>query len=480
MIGVDWIAGLPTTAAGFDMIQNHVDLLSGKVHAVPTRSTASAGAAATIIRDMCLRSGAGFPDVLVVDHDPKFTSEVFRAFVKSMGSCLIVGSAYHKNTNAKVERANGVISDTLRAYANGRKDDWDSHLSLAEFAINNATSTLGTDLTPFFIDRGAHPRLPLSPPCDTRTAGELPAHYAQRMRAMEVTVRELLAAAQAERKAKLDPGRVDTVFQVGDKVLLRTQELLDAADIGKLRPRWDGPFVVTACPSPNAYTLALPRRMRCSPTVNVDRLKPFFVRDGAPPPPGPVSDVGQVGEHEVELLLNRRVLRGVTRYLVRWRGHTSADDEWLRREELTHCPDKVAEYDAAAPRRRAARRGLAAAAAPEAAAPGPAPAAPAAPAAAGPAAAPARRPLVAPAGLRLATPSEVVTGTALVGRSVLFFWPTEGWVRGTVVRPSRAVGFSHVVRYGPQSALGLATVASLLDAASHGPAGRWALLCPAR
>ena len=114
MIGVDWIAGLPTTAAGFDMIQNHVDLLSGKVHAVATRATASATDAAEIIRDMCLRSGAGFPDVLVVDHDPKFTSEVFRAFVKGMGSCLIVGSAYHKNTNAKVERANGVIGDTLR------------------------------------------------------------------------------------------------------------------------------------------------------------------------------------------------------------------------------------------------------------------------------------------------------------------------------------------------------------------------------
>ena len=150
MIGVDWIAGLPTTAAGFDMIQNHVDLLSGKVHAVPTRSTATATDAAAIIRDMCLRSGAGFPDVLVVDHDAKFTSDVFRAFVKSMGSSLIVGLAYHKNTNAKVERANSVISDTLRAYANGRKDDWDLHLMLAEFAINNAASTLGDGLTPFF------------------------------------------------------------------------------------------------------------------------------------------------------------------------------------------------------------------------------------------------------------------------------------------------------------------------------------------
>ncbi len=34
----------------------------------------------------------------------------------------------------------------------------------------------------------------------------------------------------------------------------------------------------------------------------------------------------------------------------RWRGHTSADDEGLRAEERVHSPQKVAEYDAAAPR----------------------------------------------------------------------------------------------------------------------------------
>ena len=56
------------------------------------------------------------------------------------------------------------------------------------------------------------------------------------MQAIETTVRELLAAAQAERKARLDEGRVDTVFKVGDRLLLRTKELLDAADIGTLRP----------------------------------------------------------------------------------------------------------------------------------------------------------------------------------------------------------------------------------------------------
>ena len=118
----------------------------------------------------------------------------------------------------------------MRAYANGRKDDWDSHLPLAEFAINTSASLLDDGLTPFFIDRGAHPRLPLSPPRDDSTAGETPLGYARRMREVEASVRELLAAAQAEQKAKLDAGLVYTVFTVGDRVLLRTTELLDAAD----------------------------------------------------------------------------------------------------------------------------------------------------------------------------------------------------------------------------------------------------------
>ncbi len=43
----------------------------------------------------------------------------------------------------------------------------------------------------------------------------------------------------------------------------------------------------------------------------------------------------------------------VTSYLVLWRGHKSADDEWLRAEELVYCLEKVANYDAAAPRCRA-------------------------------------------------------------------------------------------------------------------------------
>ena len=52
----------------------------------------------------------------------------------------------------------------------------------------------------------------------------------------------LLHATQQERKAELDRGLVDTTFQVGDQVMLQTNELLDTANLGKLQQRWEGPF----------------------------------------------------------------------------------------------------------------------------------------------------------------------------------------------------------------------------------------------
>ena len=45
------------------------------------------------------------------------------------------------------------------------------------------------------------------------------------MQQIEATA--LLAAVRAGRKAKLGTGRVDTVFQGGNRVLQRTQELLE-------------------------------------------------------------------------------------------------------------------------------------------------------------------------------------------------------------------------------------------------------------
>ena len=53
------------------------------------------------------------------------------------------------------------------------------------------------------------------------------------------------------------------------------------------------------------------------------------------PRPGPVADPGQAGEYVVGQLLNHKVLRGRTYYLVLWQGHASTD----RRPGCARCGD---------------------------------------------------------------------------------------------------------------------------------------------
>ena len=334
-LGLDFLCGLPRTADGFDQLFVVVDLLSGKVHAVPCRSTDSAHVAAEALLQYVLSMGTGVPNALIMDQDPKFRSQFFQLFVKKLGSSLVMSSAYHKNTNAKVERMNGVLGDTLRAYSNLRRDDWDQWVPYVYFAINNAPSVLGGSLSPFYIDRGEHPRLPLSFP-DTRAQPEDPVEYSRRMKGLVEEVRGLLVEAQAQRKRRLDPHRVATSFQLGDLVLLRTTDLRDPAEVGKLRDRFSGPFPVVAVgPAPNTFTLGTgPQgRPRGSATVNIDRLKPYFPRASASLSP-PLSSP------TVILRYGRRY--GKWMYLLRPQGSSSLS--WVLASSLSPADPAVVEF----------------------------------------------------------------------------------------------------------------------------------------
>ena len=63
---------------------------------------------------MALRSCDGIPDVLVVDHDPKFTGMLGMEFTESIGSSLLIGSFYHKNTSAKARCIKGVLGEACK------------------------------------------------------------------------------------------------------------------------------------------------------------------------------------------------------------------------------------------------------------------------------------------------------------------------------------------------------------------------------
>jgi hypothetical protein len=313
---------------------------------------------------------AGLPDVLVSDRDTRFTSAFWTGLHAALGASLIFGSPHHHNTTSKVERVNGVIADVLRSFAGERADDWPALVPLVEFAINDSASPLGSGYTPFYADRGQHPRRPLAPaaaadPAAPSGSGEAAAHLMGRVTA---EVRALLQERQDRRKAELDAARRDVHFALGDELLLDTEHTpLPSRSL--LSPRWMGPFKVLARTAPNTYRLDIPAAWRVFQEFNVERLLPYLRRpdslggDAGPPPPVTSADGEQ--EHEVQELLRFKLRYGRPYVLVRWAGSDASGDTWEPLDNLTNCEEAIVAFERApsprqvsswTPRRPARRR----------------------------------------------------------------------------------------------------------------------------
>ena len=328
-----------------------------------------------------------------------------------------------------------------------------------EFAINDSSSPLGSGYTPFYADRGQHPRRPLTPPAppDPAGAGGAGAAAADLMARLTAEVRALLQERQAQRKAALDAHRRDVRFAAGDEVLLDTEHTpLPSRSL--LSPRWMGPFKVLACPAPNTYRLDIPASWRVCPEFNVERLRPYLRRSAAAaddPVVPPAAVAGRDGhpEHEVRELLKFKMRYGRPHVLVRWAGCDASGDTWEPLDNLTNCEEAIAAFEQATGR----------------ALPRPSPVPPALP---GAPPAP-----IAPAGFSVDAAPPGDLGPSLVGRTILYWWPDDGWQRGTVARLCPRGAFSHVVAYSRQTSALRGTADSLLDTASYG--ARWVLLSPA-
>ena len=149
-------------------------------------------------------------------------------------------------------------------------------------------------------------------------------------------------------------------------------------------------------------------------------------------------------------VLKFKMRYGRPNVLIRWTGCDASGDTWEPLDSLADCEDALDAFE------HATGRSL----------PRPPPT---------PSGAPSQP--IPPTGFTVdpAPPGDL--GAALVGRTLLYWWPSDGWQRGTVARLCPRGAFSHVVAYTRQTSALRGTADTLLDAASYG--SRWVLLSPA-
>ncbi|GKE84551.1 putative reverse transcriptase domain-containing protein [Tanacetum coccineum] len=136
-ITMNFVTKLPKTSNGCDTILVIVDRLTKSAHFLPMRENDSMDTLARLyLKEVVTRHG--IPVSIIYDRDPRFTSNFWRAYQKSLGTRLDMSTAYHPQTDGQSERTIQTLKDMLRACVIDFGNGWERHLALNEFLYNNS------------------------------------------------------------------------------------------------------------------------------------------------------------------------------------------------------------------------------------------------------------------------------------------------------------------------------------------------------
>jgi hypothetical protein len=359
VVTMDFIPSLPKTASGHDGILLVVDKLTKMTHLMASSQGINNDAVGTarLFFDGVVRLH-GVPLSIISDRDSRFRSHFWTALWQLTGTQLKPGTAHHPQTDGQSEIMVKQLKRYLRSYLQGHLDEWDQHLTAAEIAINNSVQA-STGFTPYFLNYGTHPHLPLNTAmrdiglCNTPAAASTIKELYENIE----KAKQHLHEAQRSQKGFADKRRTDIQYKIGDRVFLRLPKP-DHIQRSSIRNKYVGPLDVIGVPSPVTVQLALPSDMHHSThdIFHVDRLKkyqpadpelfPNRVQDLRPDP----DIIDGVEMYEVEDILADRQIRKRGRsnlqYLVKWKGYSTAEATWEYATSLRGAAEIVRRYKA--------------------------------------------------------------------------------------------------------------------------------------
>ena len=340
---VDFITKLPVVA-GKDAILVVCDRLSKMTHFVATMEGTSAEGLARLFRDNVWKLH-GLPESVVSDRGPQFAAELTRELNRMLGIKTKLLTAFHPQTDGQTERMNQELEQYLRFFIEHRQKDWPEWLAAAEFVVNNKIHT-ATKVSPFMANYGKELRMG----GDIRKKGKVESatEFVGRMKKVQEEAEAALRKTREEMKRYMDRERKETeAWKRGDQVLLSTKDLMfKERPSKKLTERYVGPYAIEEVVSSNMVKLRLPPSMRIHLVVNVSRIVRYREQvKGQRKEEGKPVEVEGVEEWEVERILNKKKIRGVEKYLIRWKGFTAKGDIWEGRENLKNAEELIEEFE---------------------------------------------------------------------------------------------------------------------------------------
>jgi len=312
---------------------------------VTTKKTLAEGLA-KLFRDQVWKLH-GLPESIVSDRGVQFAAGMMKELNNLLGIQTKLSTAYHPQTDGQTERMNQELEQYLRVFIDHRQEQWPDWLGMAEFVYNNKIH-IATKVSPFKVNYGQNPRMGF----EGRRKGKYKAagKFIEKMKKIQEEAKAVLKKAQEEIKKFTDRKRgKGKEYRVGDLVLLSTKDFkwqMKGRRSEKLTEHFVGPYKIKGIISSNAVELELPKSIKIHPVVNVSRVRLYKpqIEGQKKTLPKPVI-IKREEEFEVEKILNKRIMQGKEKFLVRWKGYMAEEDMWENRKNLRNTKELVKEFE---------------------------------------------------------------------------------------------------------------------------------------
>jgi len=237
---------------------------------------------------------------------------------------FLTSTAYHPQTDGQSERTNQSIEIALRYYLSVNPDsNWLEALPFLS-AVSNNSMSFATGFAPNELSYGFRVNDNLM------LLEDLPAEQYDKLRQIKRDAAdEAISFANTVAKARYDRRHIAINLAEGSMVYLKLHHGYKIPGLGnrKLSHQRAGPFKILHKVGNLAYRLELPPTMTIHPVVSIAQLEPAPAdedpyRRPRPTNPGPVADEGSAAPfYTIERLLNKRITRRGTQYLVKWTNY---------------------------------------------------------------------------------------------------------------------------------------------------------------
>lgn len=211
----------------------------------------------------------------------------------------------------------------------------------------NNTPHSSTTMSPFFANKGYHPRASFTPD-DNAPIFSPPARASiTDLSKLHEHLQIEMSKAQESAALQFDKHRAPLPeYTVGNKVWLSARNIKTKRPTKKLDHRYLGPYTIIARVSSHAYRLDLPKSMRIHDVFHVQLLEKYIENEipgRTQVAPSPIEVEGDL-EYEVECILDHRFHRKRRQFLIKWLGYSAEHNSWEPETALENASEIVDQY----------------------------------------------------------------------------------------------------------------------------------------